>query len=232
MIELNLPLILIAALLAGASPGPATLAIAGTSMTSGRRAGLALASGVTTGSFVWSVSAAFGLAAVMLANAWAFEIIRYAGAGYLLFLAYKSARSALQGAQLKTPALVLSPRRAYSKGLALHLTNPKHDRVSRLCCDFFQRPDDRLLPADAARVRGRVCNGFWCCRTAHSDSPSCRASGLNRPTATARDGAAPIGIGQNHRDFVRSGAIGHAQRNGIEVIERPRIILVTQGQID
>ncbi len=125
MIELNLPLILIAALLAGASPGPATLAIAGTSMTSGRRAGLALASGVTTGSFVWSVSAAFGLGAVMLANAWAFEIIRYAGAGYLLFLAYKSARSALQGAQLKTPALVLSPRRAYSKGLALHLTNPK-----------------------------------------------------------------------------------------------------------
>ena len=125
MTELNLPLILIAALLAGASPGPATLAIAGTSMTSGRRAGLALASGVTTGSFVWSVSAAFGLGAVMLANAWAFEIIRYAGAGYLLYLAYKSARSALQGAHLKTPALVLSPRRAYSKGLALHLTNPK-----------------------------------------------------------------------------------------------------------
>ena len=84
MTDINLPMILFAAFLAAGSPGPATLAIAGTSMSSGRRAGLALASGVTTGSFIWSVSAAFGLGALMAANAWVFEVIRYLGAGYLL----------------------------------------------------------------------------------------------------------------------------------------------------
>src|SRR3546814_11448424 len=89
------PVVRLAALVATASPGPATLAIAGTSMASGRRYGLALAAGVTTGSLTWSIAAAAGFSAVMLANAWAFEVLRYAGACYLLFLAFKSARSAL-----------------------------------------------------------------------------------------------------------------------------------------
>ncbi|MFT4959677.1 MAG: threonine efflux protein [Paracoccaceae bacterium] len=126
MYDINLFLILGAALLAVASPGPATLAIAGTSMQQGRAAGLALAAGVTTGSFIWSISAAFGLGAVMRANVWLFEILRYFGAGYLMYLAYRSAKSALQPGtpvpvSVQTPALSA----AYGRGLALHLTNPK-----------------------------------------------------------------------------------------------------------
>lgn len=124
--DINLPLILAAALLATGSPGPATLAIAGTSMQSGRRFGLALASGVSTGSLMWSVAAAFGLGAVMLANAWVFEMIRYVGAGYLIWLAFRSARSALSPGLAEPKGLAYaSMKRAYGKGLALHLTNPK-----------------------------------------------------------------------------------------------------------
>ncbi len=127
MVEtLNLPFILIAALMVVGSPGPATLAIANTSLTSGRRAGLALASGVSTGSLFWSVSAAFGLGALMLANAWMFEVVRYFGAGYLMYLAFRSARSALRQDILQTKmGPPLHPRSAYAKGLLLHLTNPK-----------------------------------------------------------------------------------------------------------
>lgn len=123
--DINLTLILIAALVASISPGPATLAIAGTSMTSGRRSGLALASGITTGSFVWSISAALGLGTIMLANAWMFEIVRYVGAAYLIFLAFKSAKSALSKKQLKTKNITGSIGTIFSKGLALHITNPK-----------------------------------------------------------------------------------------------------------
>ncbi len=123
--EINLTLILVAAFVASASPGPATLAIAGTSMSNGRKSGLALASGITTGSLIWSVSAAMGLGAIMLANAWAFEVMRYFGAAYLMFLAYKSARSALSAKEMKTQAIPGSNRLLYSKGLALHVTNPK-----------------------------------------------------------------------------------------------------------
>ncbi|WP_340149465.1 LysE family translocator [uncultured Sneathiella sp.] len=124
--ELHLPLILIAAFVAIASPGPATLAIAGTSMNAGRGHGLAVAAGVMTGSLFWSSAAAFGLGAIMLANAWAFEVIRYIGAGYLLYLAVKSARAALSRAPMAQSRLtVTSYGAAYRRGLTLHLTNPK-----------------------------------------------------------------------------------------------------------
>ncbi|WP_445681270.1 LysE family translocator [Radicibacter daui] len=131
--SLHLPLILSAAFLATASPGPTTLALAGTAMRDGRRSALLLASGVMTGSLFWSVSAAFGLGAIMLANAWVFEIMRYLGGGYLLFLAFKSARSALkpgaaQPVPSAAPGVVMDPvpaRRVWSRGLALHITNPK-----------------------------------------------------------------------------------------------------------
>ncbi len=124
--DINLPLILLAAFVAAASPGPATLTIAGTSMASGRRYGLALASGVTTGSWTWSIAAALGLGAVMLSYAWIFEVVRYVGAGYLLYLAFKSARSALSPGEFAPQSMAASSRRAaYGKGLALHLTNPK-----------------------------------------------------------------------------------------------------------
>jgi len=123
---MTLPLILLAALIATASPGPATLAIAGTSMASGRRYGLAVAAGVTTGSWSWSIAAALGMGAVMLAHTWVFEAMRYFGACYLLFLAFKSGRSALSrsGPTAKVVADT-SLRSAYTKGLTLHLTNPK-----------------------------------------------------------------------------------------------------------
>lgn len=122
----NLPIILIAALLAAASPGPSTLAIASTSMSSGRKHGLALAAGITTGSLTWSLTAAFGLSAIMFANVWMLEAARYLGATYLIYLAYKSAKSAITK---NTKALEIASSRtykqAYMNGLLLHLTNPK-----------------------------------------------------------------------------------------------------------
>ena len=124
-LDVNLTLILIAAFVASSSPGPATLALAGTSMASGRASGFALASGITTGSLIWSVAAALGLGAVMLANAWVFELIRYFGAAYLLYLAYKAARSAFLDKELATKPFTGSKRTLFAKGLALHLTNPK-----------------------------------------------------------------------------------------------------------
>jgi len=125
LLDINLPLIMLAALVAGASPGPATLAIAGTSMGSGRVSGLFLASGITVGSLVWSVAAALGLGALMLAHAWTFEIIRYFGAAYLMFLAYKSARSALTPKEIGTKSVTGTPAALFTKGLMLHVTNPK-----------------------------------------------------------------------------------------------------------
>lgn len=125
IMDVNLTLILLASLVAVASPGPSTMAIAGTSMGSGRVAGLTLASGIMIGSFFWSISAALGLSAVMMAHAWLFEVMRYAGTAYLLFLAYKSAKSALSPKQMQPRAVAGNRKTVFLRGVALHITNPK-----------------------------------------------------------------------------------------------------------
>lgn len=83
---------MLAALAASLGPGPVSLAITGTSMARGHRAGLCLTAGIMVGSLAWSVADALGLGAVMLENAWVFEVVRYASAAYLNFLAWKSAK--------------------------------------------------------------------------------------------------------------------------------------------
>jgi len=119
-------LLLVAWAIGGVSPGPATLAIAGASMNRGRTAGLAVAAGVFCGSATWGLAAALGLSALMAANAWVVETLRYVGAAYLLFLAYKAARSALSDKSLMPVAAGQGGLgRLYVKGLLIHLTNPK-----------------------------------------------------------------------------------------------------------
>ncbi|MEO1912028.1 MAG: LysE family transporter [Paracoccus sp. (in: a-proteobacteria)] len=123
--EVNLLLVLLAAFVASASPWPATLAIAGTSMVFGRSSGLPIASGITVGSLTWSVAAALGLGTIMLANVWLFEMIRYGGAAYLIYLAYQSARSALSRNDVPMKSMTGNPSTLFAKGPMLHITNPK-----------------------------------------------------------------------------------------------------------
>lgn len=106
-----------------ASPGPATLAIMQVSASVGRREGLKFAFGVIMGSFVWGVFAALGFATLMVNFAWLFMAMKIAGGLYLLWLAFKSFRSALSDTAV-TP-LKVSSTRYFAQGLALHLTNPK-----------------------------------------------------------------------------------------------------------
>lgn len=119
----EIALILLGWAIAGGSPGPATLAISGTSMGQGRAAGLTLAAGIVCGSASWGIAAALGMSAVMMTNAWIFEVVRYAGAAYLLYLAMKSLRNARRPVTQKP---IPQPHGAlFIKGLLLHVTNPK-----------------------------------------------------------------------------------------------------------
>jgi threonine/homoserine/homoserine lactone efflux protein len=113
-------------IIAGGSPGPATLSIAGTSMESGRRSGFFMSLGILAGSAFWGLTAAFGMSAIMLANAWIFETLRYVAAAYLLYLAFKSLRSAFSSqAGICQKAFSGSLRQIFTRGALIHLTNPK-----------------------------------------------------------------------------------------------------------
>ena len=118
--------ILIGWAVAIASPGPATLAITGAAMEQGRARGLAVAVGVVSGSACWGLVAGMGMGAAMLSHAWLVTSLRYAGAAYLLWLAWKSARAALRpGAAAARAGGAESLRRAWARGALIHLTNPK-----------------------------------------------------------------------------------------------------------
>lgn len=122
----ELALLYIAWLIGGGSPGPATLALASTGMARGRSAALALAGGILVSSGAWAVAAAAGFSAAMVANAWLADILRIVGAIYILWLAFKSIRSAMRpGAPTMATAMPAAPRKAFLGGLMLHLTNPK-----------------------------------------------------------------------------------------------------------
>jgi threonine efflux protein len=110
-----------------ASPGPSNLAIMSLAMGSGRKAAFAFALGVMSGSFSWALLASLGLSAVLATYSQLLVAIRVIGGVYLLWLAWKSARSALtpQMPLAATTRVADSSRRLYVRGLLLHLTNPK-----------------------------------------------------------------------------------------------------------
>ena len=115
-------------LVAIASPGPNILAVLGTSMSVGRRSGIALALGVAAGSFCWAMLSVLGLSAVLASYASALRIIKIAGGLYLLWLAYKSFRSAASRHDIAARTLAGSPRRptGYAiRGFTIQMTNPK-----------------------------------------------------------------------------------------------------------
>ena len=123
----NIEIMLLAAFFTMASPGASTLLIANTTLQSGRKTGLILACGTVTGAATWSLSTALGLTAIIASNPWFLEILRYAGATYLLYLAYGTAKATIKGelTQHNKQKPPLTPKRAYMTGLLIHLTNPK-----------------------------------------------------------------------------------------------------------
>lgn len=117
----------VAYLLGTASPGPSNMAIMGVAMSQGRRPALMLAAGVITGSLCWALLVATGLSTLLLAWAQAMVIVKVVGGIYLLWLAWKAARSAARrGDAASVPlAATASAGSLYRRGLLLHLGNPK-----------------------------------------------------------------------------------------------------------
>jgi threonine/homoserine/homoserine lactone efflux protein len=114
--------------LAIASPGPNVLAVIGTSMSVGRRSGMALALGVAAGSFCWAMLAAIGLTALLASTAYALTAIKIAGGLYLLWLAWKAFRSAASRHDIEARALSGPARSGFGyalRGLTVQMTNPK-----------------------------------------------------------------------------------------------------------
>jgi threonine/homoserine/homoserine lactone efflux protein len=82
----HLWLFVVSGLLLNLTPGQDTLYIVGRTMAQGRRAGLWSVLGISTGSVVHTLAAAFGLSAILATSALAFTVVKLAGAAYLVHL--------------------------------------------------------------------------------------------------------------------------------------------------
>ena len=110
------------------SPGPSVLAILGVALGQGRKSAVAMAFGVGIGSTCWALLTVLGLSALIAVSATALIIIKIAGGGYLLWLAYKSFRAAtlpFDPTVTETDAADGRLGKFVAQGLAIHLTNPK-----------------------------------------------------------------------------------------------------------
>lgn len=108
------------------APGPDMLLVTSRAATRGWFGGAVATLGVVTGLSVHIALAATGLTALFASSAAAFEIIRWAGVGYLLYLAWGLLRDRGQEPELETPAA--SERRhasLFTQGLLTNLLNPK-----------------------------------------------------------------------------------------------------------
>jgi threonine/homoserine/homoserine lactone efflux protein len=124
----NLLLAYSAYALGTASPGPSNLAVMATAMHAGRKSATIFALGVVSGSTLWGLLAAFGLSAAMSQYSQTLIVMKLLGGLYLLWLAFKSAKSAfsVHSTFVASPTTENeSSAMLFMRGAAMHLTNPK-----------------------------------------------------------------------------------------------------------
>jgi threonine/homoserine/homoserine lactone efflux protein len=104
-------------------PGPNLIFIVTRSVEAGRRAGLASVLGVEAGTMIHVAAAAFGLTALLASSAVAFEVVKYAGVAYLVYLGVRSLRAG--GTPGDEPAAPAGMRRTVAEGMLVNVLNPK-----------------------------------------------------------------------------------------------------------
>lgn len=114
--------------LAVASPGPGVAAIVARALSRGTQGAPAFIAGFLAGDLVWFTFAATGLAALAQTAYGVFVAVKYAGAAYLLYLAYRlwtSPPKIVEEGEEGTVAKGNKPSQLFLGGLALTLANPK-----------------------------------------------------------------------------------------------------------
>jgi threonine/homoserine/homoserine lactone efflux protein len=105
-------------------PGPAVLYITARSASQGRLAGLVSVLAIETANFLQAVAATLGLSAILLSSALAFDVVKYLGAAYLIYLGLHK----LLAKEEEPESGVIRPERLsriYWQGFVINLLNPK-----------------------------------------------------------------------------------------------------------
>jgi threonine/homoserine/homoserine lactone efflux protein len=134
-----------ASLLLALAPGPDNLFVLTQSALKGRLVGLVVTLGLCTGLIVHTSAVALGVAAVFQASALAFNLLKYAGAAYLLYLAWGAFRAGASVLSSESDQEI-SLARYYLRGIVMNVTNPKVSIFFLAFLPQFTRPEQGHLP--------------------------------------------------------------------------------------
>jgi threonine/homoserine/homoserine lactone efflux protein len=165
-------------------PGPAVLYIVAQSVGQGRKAGLVSASGVASGGLVHVLAAAIGLSGLLLSSATLFSVVKFAGAGYLIYLGARRLLG-LEASTLVAPTETRSRRRLYRDGAVVNILNPKTALFFYAFLPQFLDPD-----RGAVALQALVLGSIFVAIALFSDSLWALASGSAAEWLKAR----PIAI--------------------------------------
>jgi threonine efflux protein len=141
------------------SPGPDFLVTVQQATSRSRRHGIFTGLGVCTGLLIWSAGSMVGLSVLFTRLSWLYDIVRYAGAAYLVFLGVRTFWSTRRGRGgtdhvRQPPARTGGSWRAWRIGFLTDIGNPK-------AAAFFGSLFGALLPAGtSAAVRVAVVVGI------------------------------------------------------------------------
>src|SRR5436190_22435775 len=113
----NYLLFILASVLLVLTPGPNLLYLISRTLCQGRTAGLVSLAGTTTGFVVHILAASLGLSAVFLAVPVAYDVLRWAGAAYLVYLAWDSIRAGGVGLFAPRTLPAAAPAKLFRMGI-------------------------------------------------------------------------------------------------------------------
>jgi threonine/homoserine/homoserine lactone efflux protein len=147
------------------TPGPDMLLIASRSVAQGRSAGFASLAGIQAGTYCHAMLAAFGLSQLFLAVPIAYDVVRFAGAAYLLYLAWKTLRASPASTSPAASEARFPIRKIFTQGLLTNLLNPKMALFVLALFPQFVRPQDGAVAlqimtlATVLNLIGLIVNG-------------------------------------------------------------------------
>jgi threonine/homoserine/homoserine lactone efflux protein len=107
------------------TPGPNMIYLISRSITQGPSAGMVSLGGVALGFVFYMLCAAFGITALLFAVPYAYDALRFAGAAYLLWLAWQAVKPGGRSPFQVRKLAVDSPRKLFAMGFVTNLLNPK-----------------------------------------------------------------------------------------------------------
>jgi len=126
MLELsNIYLFLIASFLLCLAPGPDNIYVLTQGMTKSKKAAIVTTLGLCSGIIIHTSAAAFGISVIFKTSEIAFNIVKYAGAAYLLYIAYQAFRYRNEPLDLSVQNSSGELKKLYVKGFFMNVLNPK-----------------------------------------------------------------------------------------------------------